>query len=146
MFRGNHPATVDSKGRLKVPAAFRSRLLQDHGRRLFVTSLDGESVCLYPMPVWEEIEGRLLGNADLASARRKLLLVANYYGHEVQLDAQGRVLLPPRLRSGANTIGKADVLGKGRHLEAWDHETLRHRIEGDPLSGEEIGLLAEAGI
>ena len=65
VFRGNHPATVDAKGRLKVPAAFLAPLAEllgnseGPGKRLFVTSLDRESVSIYPMPVWEEIEERL---------------------------------------------------------------------------------------
>lgn len=146
MFRGNHPATVDSKGRLKVPAAFLSRLVEDHGRRLFVTSLDGQSVSMYPMPVWEEIEGRLQTRGDLDPRKRRFLLVANYHGQEVRLDAQGRVLVPQQLRRSAGATGRLDVLGKGRYLEAWDHETLKTRLESDPLTEDDLIQLAEAGI
>ena len=59
MFRGNAPATIDSKGRLKVPNAFRSQLESKYGRELFLTSVSGEYVRIYPMPVWLEIEQKL---------------------------------------------------------------------------------------
>ena len=59
MLRGNAPAKIDDKGRLKVPNAFRAVIQEDHGPDLFVTSLTGESVRIYPMPVWLEIEKRL---------------------------------------------------------------------------------------
>ena len=58
MLRGNAPAKIDDRGRLKVPSAFRAVIQQEHGRDLFVTSLTGDSVRIYPMPVWLEIEER----------------------------------------------------------------------------------------
>ena len=140
------PATVDAKGRLKVPAAFLSRLLEQQGKRLFVTSLDGESVLIYPMPVWEEIEARLRTRGDLDPPKRKFLLNTSFYGHETELDPQGRLLLPQHLRARANTVGKVDVLGKGRCLEAWDHETLAARIESERLTEDEMTHLAQHGI
>ena len=56
MLRGNSPAKIDDKGRLKIPNAFRSLIEQKHGAEVFVTSLTGEYVRIYPMPVWAEIE------------------------------------------------------------------------------------------
>ena len=63
MLRGNAPARIDDKGRLKVPTAFRAVIQEEHGRELFVTSLTGESVRIYPMPVWLEIEQKLAQDA-----------------------------------------------------------------------------------
>ena len=59
MLRGNHPARVDDKGRLKVPNGFRVLIEQQYGQELFVTSVTGEYVRVYPMAVWLEIERRL---------------------------------------------------------------------------------------
>ena len=59
MFRGNAPARIDDKGRLKVPNAFRSLLESKYGKELFLTSLTGEYVRIYPMPVWLETEEKL---------------------------------------------------------------------------------------
>lgn len=146
MFRGNHPATVDAKGRLKLPRAFLGALVERHGRRVFVTSLDGESVSIYPLKVWEEVETRLATRGDLDPAKRKFLLRVNYFGQETEIGPQGRVLIPQRLRQAANTVGEVDVLGKGRILEAWDHEKLLARLEMDPPSETDHTLLGELGI
>ncbi len=146
MFRGNHPATVDPKGRLKLPRAFLAPLIARHGRKLFVTSLDGESVSIYPLPVWEEIENRLAARGDLDPAKRKFLLRVNYFGQETEIAAYGRVLIPLRLRAQAGVEGPVDVLGKGRSLEAWDHDKLLNRIENDPPSDADHALLGELGV
>ena len=69
MFRGNAPARIDDKGRLKVPNAFRSLLESKYGRELFLTSLTGEYVRIYPMPVWLEIEQKL--GADAVDPSRR---------------------------------------------------------------------------
>ena len=63
VFRGNAPARIDDKGRLKIPNAFRSLIETNYGRELFVTSLTGEFVRIYPMPVWVGIEQRLGADA-----------------------------------------------------------------------------------
>lgn len=141
MFRGNHPATVDGKGRLKVPAAFLGRLREEHGGRLFVTSPDGRSVWIYPMAHWEKVEADLREKGQWSRFSRQV----NYYGQELELDPQGRVLLPKHLRAKAGTAGKVDVIGRGRFLEAWDHETLIAQLEGDPLAEDDQEVLAEAG-
>ena len=73
MLRGNSPARIDDKGRLKVPNGFRVAIQDTHGRELFVTSLTGESVRLYPMPVWLEIEQRLAQMPSTHPARQKFL-------------------------------------------------------------------------
>ena len=147
LFRGNRPATVDAKGRLKVPADFLALLNEHYGAEVFVTSLDGECALIYPMPVWREIEERLRTRGDLDPIKRKFMDQVGYYGLDAELDAQGRVLIPQRLRARANTLGKVDVLGKDRYLEAWNHETLQSRIETNRLTDEERAVLArEVGI
>ena len=61
MLRGNYPARVDDKGRLKIPQAFLQFIETSYGLEVFVTSLDGENVRVYPMEVWVEIERKLAG-------------------------------------------------------------------------------------
>ena len=111
MLRGNAPAKIDDRGRLKVPSAFRAVIQQEHGRELFVTSLTGESVRIYPMPVWLEIEGRLAQMPSTHPARMKFLDRVNFFGQVAELDPQGRVLIQPRLRDSAQMTGEVDVLG-----------------------------------
>ena len=59
MLRGNHTAKIDDKGRLKIPNAFRGLIEGQHGTDLFVTSLNGENVRVYPMAVWMALEEKL---------------------------------------------------------------------------------------
>ena len=145
MFRGNHPATVDAKGRLKVPAAFLATL-KKFGAQVFVTSFKGDCVAIFPMTVWEEIESQLRARGELDPVRRKFLKVTNYYGQVAELDAQHRLLLPRQTRTSANTVGKVDVVGQGRYLDVWDHEPLDADIKADPITDDELAALAEEGI
>ena len=98
-FRGNSPATVDEKGRLKLPTSFKAELetfAQGEGGgalRHYLTSLDGRSARLYPMPVWEGIEARLAALPSTSPAKRKFLETTAYFGSEVEPDAQGRFVI-----------------------------------------------------
>src|SRR5438309_11905086 len=80
VFRGNAPASVDDKGRLKVPNAFRSLLESKYGRELFLTSLTGEYVRIYPMPVWLEREEKLAQMPSTHPAKLRFLDRINYFG------------------------------------------------------------------
>ena len=123
MFRGNAPARIDDKGRLKVPNAFRSLLEGKYGRELFLTSLTGEYVRIYPMPVWLDIEQKLGGHAvdpSVAAALPRSRRTTS--GRSAELDAQGRVLIPVRLRDAATMAGDVDVLGQVTYLDVWNHD------------------------
>ena len=146
MLRGNQPAKIDDKGRLKVPSAFRALIEEEYGTQLFVTSLDGESVRIYPMSVWQEIESRLAAMPSTNPARRRFLDRVNYYGQVADLDAQGRVLIHPRLRDSAAIAGDVDVLGLLTYLDVWSHERFAARIAGNPLTDDDLNALSAAGI
>ena len=146
MFRGSQQARIDDKGRLKVPSDFRSVLEDRYGTRLFVTSHLGESVLIYPLPVWEEVERKLLALPSTLDERDRLLEAVNYFGVPTELDAQGRVLIPQKLRDSALMVGDVDVMGKLTVLEVWNHERLRARVEGKPLTKADLAVLAAAGI
>lgn len=146
MFRGNAPARIDDKGRLKVPNAFRSLLESKYGRDLFLTSLTGESVRIYPMPVWLETEEKLGKMPSSHPARLRFLDRVNYYGQVGDLDAQGRVILPVRLRESAGMAGDVDVLGQYNYLEVWNHDRLVSKLQREPYTDDDARALAEFGI
>ena len=77
--RGNAPAKIDDKGRLKVPNGFRVLMQREYGRDVFVTSLTGDSVRIYPMPVWQAIEQKLAAMPSTHPARLKFLDRVNFY-------------------------------------------------------------------
>lgn len=146
MLRGTAPAKIDEKGRLKIPNAFRAVIQETHGSDVFVTSLDGESVLLYPMPVWEGIEHRLAQMPSTHPARKKYAARTSYYGQVAEIDTQGRVLIHARLRDSALMAGEVDVLGQQNYLEVWNHDRLAARIVGDEFSDDDLKALADFGI
>ena len=146
MLRGNAPAKIDDRGRLKVPSAFRTVVQQAYGRDVFVTSLTGDSVRVYPMPVWLEIEERIAKMPSTLPARMKFLDRVNFYGAVAELDDQGRVLIHPRLRDSAQMAGEVDVLGQQTFLEVWNHERLVAKLTRDPFTDEDAKALADFGI
>ena len=146
MFRGNAPARIDEKGRLKIPSTFRSLLESKYGRELFLTSLSGEYLRVYPTPVWLEIEQKLGEMPSTHPARVKFLDRVNYYGQVAEFDSQGRVLIHPRLRESAGMSGEVDVLGQYDYLDVWNHERFLSRMQRDPFTDDDARALAEYGI
>jgi MraZ protein len=146
MLRGSAPAKIDDKGRLKIPTGFR-RVLEDHyGREVFITSVVGDSVLLYPLKVWEDFEKRLATLPSTDSTKRRYLERVSYYGQQAQLDGQGRVVVPQLLRESADMAGEVIVSGRLDHLEVWNHERLRKRFADQPFSEEDFQYLSERGI
>ena len=146
MLRGNSPARIDDKGRLKVPNTFRSLLEGKYGRELFLTSLSGEFVRVYPMPVWLEIEQRLGEMPSTHPSKLRFLDRVNYFGQAAELDAQGRVLIPVRLRDAATMTGDVDVLGQVTYLDVWNHDRFLTRMQREPYTDDDARALSEFGI
>jgi MraZ protein len=146
VFRGNAPARIDDKGRLKVPNSFRALLETKYGRELFVTSLTGEFVRIYPMPVWIDIEQKLAAIPTTDPSRLRFLDRVNYFGQTGELDSQGRVLIPLRLRESASMSGEVDVLGQYNWLDVWNHDRFESKLKREPFSDVDARALAEYGI
>jgi MraZ protein len=147
MLRGNHPARIDDKGRLKIPNGFRTILEAEHGAELFITSVTGDYVRIYPLPVWVEVEKRLAAMPSTNPSRQRFLDRVNYFGQAATLDAQGRVVIPQLLRESAALTGDVSVLGLQNQLAVWDHERLRDRLFArEPFTEEDGRVLSEFGI
>jgi MraZ protein len=146
MLRGNYTARIDAKGRLKVPTTFRRHLQETHGAEVYVTSLMGDSVRIYPLTEWEGIEQRLALLPSMDTARRKFLDRTNYYGQQTSIDGQGRVLIHPLLRKSAGVMGDVAVLGYLNYLEVWELERFQERLLSDPYTEEDEASIARLGI
>jgi MraZ protein len=146
VLRGSAPAKIDDRGRLKVPSSFRAVIQEEHGRELFVTSLSGDSVRIYPMPVWIEMERRLAQMPSTHPARMRFLDRVNFYGQVADLDPQGRVLIQQRLRDSAQMVGEVDVLGQQNFLEVWNHERFVAKLTRDPFTDADAKALSDFGI
>jgi MraZ protein len=146
VLRGNSPAKIDDRGRLKIPNGFRSLIEEEHGRDLFVTSLHGDSVRLYPMTVWVAIEKRLSQIPSTHPSRLKFLDRVNFYGQASEIDTQGRVVIPPRLRESATMVGEVDVFGQVNYLEVWNHERFVAKLQREPFTDDDARALSDLGL
>jgi MraZ protein len=146
VFRGNAPARIDDKGRLKVPTAFKSLLESKYGPELFLTSLSGEYVRIYPMPVWLDLEQKLSEVPSTNPSKARFLDRVNYYGSIGELDSQGRVLIPVRLRESATMVGDVDVLGQYSCLDVWNHDRFLAKLQREPFTDDDARALSEFGI
>ncbi len=146
MLRGNYAAKIDDKGRLKIPNAFRTLIEGQHGGEVFVTSLSGEYVRIYPMPVWLAHEEKLARVPSTHPARLKYFDRVNYYGQTAEIDAQGRVVIHPRLRDAAGMIGEVDVFGQYEWLDVWSHERFTAKLQREPYTDDDARALADFGI
>ena len=147
VLRGNHPARIDGKGRLKVPNSFRQLVEAQWGTELFVTSVTGEFVRVYPMGVWVEIERKLAEVPSTHPSKLRFLDRVNFFGQAVTMDRQDRVLVPQLLRESAVMTGEVSVLGLQNHLAVWNLKRLQDRLfKKEPFTDEDGRLLAEYGI
>lgn len=146
VLRGNHAAKIDDKGRLKIPNAFRNLIQAQHGTELFVTSLTGESVTVYPMPVWMALEQKFAKVPSMHPARARYFDRVNYYGQTAEIDVQGRVVIHPRLREAAGMAGEVDVFGQYDCLDVWNHERFLAKLQREPYTDADARALAEFGI
>lgn len=146
MLRGNHPARIDAKGRFKVPNGFRAFIESNFGPELFVTSVTGEYVRVYPLAVWLEIEKKLAA-APSHPAKMRFLDRVNFFGQAAAIDRQGRVLIPQLLRESAAMSGDVSVLGLQNHLALWNQKRLRERLfEKEPFTEDDGRAVAELGV
>jgi transcriptional regulator MraZ len=146
MLRGNYPATVDGKGRLKIPTAFKTYLDENYGPDVYVTSLDGQSVRIYPFSIWRKIEDKLAALPSLNKAKKKFLDRSNYWGQTGRMDTQGRILIPALLRESAAMRGEVAVIGYLVYLDVWNMERFRDHLEKSQLTDDDEQTLSNLGI
>jgi MraZ protein len=142
MFRGNHLAKVDEKGRLKLPAAFKQIVDADHVSVFYITSTDGKSAEIWPLPEWEKREEQLAESSTLDDAVKKYLNLTSYYGQQVDLDSQGRLLLPQILRGTARLDAEVTVFGMRVYLEVHNREIFEQNLTASELTAEDRKAMA----
>ena len=146
MFRGNHPARVDDKGRRKLPAEFKRRVDESYGPQFYITSKDGKRAEIYPIREWELVEAKLAEIPNMNPAKKKFLDVTNYYGQMAELDAQGRLTLPLILRESAKVTADVVVLGSQTYLEVVNHDDFKAKLDTEPLTEADMTALADLGL
>ena len=146
MFRGNHPTRVDEKGRLKIPAEFKRVIDEKYGQQFYITSLDGDVAQVYPFEEWERIEQKLAGLSSFNPTKKKFLERTNYWGQQVEMDGQGRLLIPQLLRESAQIKGEVAVVGYLNYLEVRNLEAYTKKIQQEKFTPEDEKTLDELGI
>ena len=148
MFRGNHPTRVDEKGRLKLPADFKSQLAgaEDEKQLFYITSKDGKRAEIWPIKAWEEVEAKLAKIPNMNPAKQKFLDVTSYYGQTAEMDNQGRLLVPQLLRESAKVMADVVVFGKQDYLEVANREMFEAELKAAPLTAEDQAALADLGL
>lgn len=121
MFRGINAITIDGKGRLAVPTRYREALGAGEHASLVVT-IDTEETCLllYPTVQWQIIEQSLQRLPSFNAAARRIQRLLIGHATDVDLDSNGRVLLPPLLRDYAKLDKRVVMIGQGNKFEVWD--------------------------
>jgi MraZ protein len=119
MFTGRHDHTIDKKGRLSVPAAFRSEILRK-GEGPPMLTKDGNHLAFYPKDDWEVIMNGFAKQDPLDEAAQKLIRYTVGNAMECPIDSQGRILVPPHLRTDAGLDGKVSLVGMISKIEIWD--------------------------
>ena len=134
--RGTLSSRVDEKGRLKLPAAVAQYLAAKGEQKVFVTTLNISTALIYPLSVWHETERMLQEPGDDADVRADVAFVANHYGEDAEVDAQGRVLIPTTLRRELG-LERDDV-----HLVVYKQriEVFGSKVYGERLEGAKTNL------
>jgi len=150
MFCGNHLYAVDEKGRVAIPARFRDELSALQDGRLVVTRFKRrDRPCLDVLPVseWNRFQEQLA--AETRYGRKRTALRSWYVGaaHELQLDAQGRMLIPPTLREYAGIGREVMIVGESRKFRIWDKDVF-HQIDREDEGEifEDSAFLDEMGL
>ena len=152
MFRGINSVNVDPKGRLAMPTRYRERLQQNSNENAqIIATIDTEESCLllYPLPDWELIETKLAKLPSFNPAARRIQRLLMGHATELEMDNQGRILVPPLLRDYAKLEKTAILLGQGSKFELWSEEAWNHRRKawidegnGDAGLPEELASLS----
>ncbi len=146
MLSGNLPAKIDAKGRLKIPSEFRSFIESKFGTAFYITSMNGLSVRIYPYPVWEENAKIIENTSTLSLALEKFAKITSFYGKIVEMDSQGRILLPALLRKDANMNGEVIVLGMTYYLELYRMKEAREEIQQISFERDDRQELKDMGV
>ncbi len=126
VFRGVTQLALDAKGRLAIPARHRDALAPAGNGHLVLTADPSRCLLLYPLAAWEPIQARLMALSSFDEKIRGLQRLIVGHADDVEIDAAGRILVPPALRRYANLDKHVVLVGQGRKFELWDEQQWQH--------------------
>lgn len=130
MFRGSNEINMDAKGRMAVPSRYRDALLaQSDGQLVATIDIEDRCLFLYPLPAWQEIETQIARLPTFNPDTRRLQRLLIGHARELDLDGNGRVLIPPELRTYAGLEKQVVLVGQGHRFELWSTDNWNARRE-----------------
>jgi MraZ protein len=148
-FSGNPKTRLDERGRLKMPAEFKAFIDRKYGKgfsAFYITSMDGKSAEIYPMPEWLERQKKVFAIPQTHPARKMLLDRYNLYGDRADMDPQGRMQIPDELKKKADLAGDVKVSGEGNLLRVTSLKSLKENVEGSEMTPEMLDSLSGYGL
>ena len=139
MFRGASKVSLDAKGRMAIPTRYRDRLASRCDGQIVVTVDKDHCLLVYPMPDWEELERKLVRLPSMNKSARRIVRIMVGYATEVEMDANGRILVSRELRDFANLDKNGMLIGQGNKFELWDEATWNEKRDqwlGEDDDGE----------
>jgi MraZ protein len=137
MFRGSYTARIDENGRFKLPVAYKRTSEEKFGRKFFLTVPEEGVAKLYPFETWVGIENRAKVEGREDDDYYEILKKANFFGVELEMDSQGRLVVPPNLRVRARLSGDLAVTGMIGYMEIANYESCLQQAEGSPFTAEQ---------
>jgi MraZ protein len=150
-FSGNACTKLDDRGRLKMPAEFRGYVEEKYGKgfnAFYITSRDGDTAEIYPMPEWRKREVKIFSLPPSHPVRKKLWSAYTRFGSRVDMDPQGRLVLPEEIRKKGVVREKDEVQvsAEGDFLRVTNMERLRAEVDSNPLNEQDNDFLATIGM
>lgn len=142
-FRGSFNVRVDDRGRIKIPSQYLSTLKEQYGESLYITSLNGDRVFIYPLPVWEAIEGKIERISVRSPEIEEFISRTSYWGNEADVDARGRIIVPPELRKGSR-LDKSElrIFGKIDHMVVWNESLFKEKTFTGEFNDEKMNTVS----
>ena len=145
MFRGHYRHTIDTKGRISIPARFREALAEGWGDRLVIVPSE-KGLDVYPLRSWEDLEARLTALPSLDPDAHQFRYSYLSRGQDVVLDAQGRMQVSSDYREQAGLVKDVVIIGMQKMFEVWDVERWTHFERGRGVGGSLEELRARLAI
>lgn len=141
MYLGSHAISMDAKGRIAIPTRFRESLQADSAGKMVLTvnpeaAIEERCLWLYPENQWEEILPSIqkLPTFNKVARRTQRLLIG--HATQLELDGNGRVLVPPTLREYAGLDKKLMMVGQGNKIELWGEDRWLNWVDDVDLTEE----------
>lgn len=129
---------VDEKGRIKVPSKYLSVLEEAYGNELYITSINGDRVLIYPLKVWEVIEQNIETMKIRSPEIDDYISRTSFWGNEGEVDNRGRILIPPELRSASKLDSTVRIIGEIDHMTLWNEDMFRAKALAGEFTDEKM--------